>query len=93
MQPSDAHTDMHSSTVKFRDNMGSAAMSIDTPSYAHSLGLEQPGLQAGFASNVGSLSQDLAQSMSIDSGAAMQNWGTFRPGATFASKQYSLLCC
>lgn len=90
MQPSDAHTLAHSTTVQFRDNMGSMAMSIDTPSYAHSLGLGQPGLQSRFASNAAGLVQDLAQSMSIDGDAGMQPWDTFKPGATFASECMNL---
>ena len=92
MQPSDAQTDAHSTTVKFQDDMGATAMSIDTPSYAKALGLGQTGLLgSGFGSNASGLVQDLAQSMSIDENVTMQAWETFRPGATFASKQPLLL--
>lgn len=92
MQPSDAQTDAqtdaHSTTVKFQDDMGPTAMSIDTPSYAKALGLGQTGLLgSGFGSNASGLVQDLAQSMSIDENVTMPAWETFQPGATFASKQ------
>lgn len=92
MQLSDAHTLVHTTTVQFQDDMGTTAMSIDTPSYAHSLGLGQPGLQSQFASNAGGLVQDLVQSMSIDEDVGMQPWGTYKPGATFASKTLACSC-
>ncbi|KAL3135980.1 hypothetical protein ABBQ32_007021 [Trebouxia sp. C0010 RCD-2024] len=48
------------------DDMNATAMSIDTPSYARSLGMGQPGSAAGFAGSPFHMSLDLAQAMSID---------------------------
>ena len=52
------------------DDMNATAMSIDTPSYARSLGMGQPGSAAGFAGSFLDSSQDLAQTMSIDGSQA-----------------------
>lgn len=46
--------------------MNATAMSIDTPSYARSLGMGQLGSAPGFAGSPFHISQDLAQAMSID---------------------------
>ena len=56
------------------EGLNAADMSIDTPSYARSLGMGQLGSAAGFAGSLfqGGLSQDLAQSMSIDGVQAEQ---------------------
>ncbi len=54
------------------EDMEATAMSIDTPSYARSLGMGQPGSSTGFAGGIFHPSQDLAQSMSIDGAQAMQ---------------------
>jgi len=54
------------------EDMEATAMSIDTPSYARSLGMGQPGSSTGFAGGMFHLSQDLAQSMSIDGAQATQ---------------------
>lgn len=48
------------------EDLSATAMSIDTPSYARSLGMGQLGSAAGFAGSLFQGSQDLAQSMSID---------------------------
>lgn len=48
------------------EDLSATAMSIDTPSYARSLGMGQLGSAAGFAESLFEGSQDLAQSMSID---------------------------
>lgn len=48
------------------EDLSATAMSIDTPSYARSLGMGQLGSAAGFAASLFQGSQDLAQSMSID---------------------------
>lgn len=53
------------------DDMEASAMSIDTPSYARSLGMGQAGSSAGCAGGMFYMSQDLAQSMSIDGAQAM----------------------
>lgn len=52
------------------DDLDATAMSIDTPSYARSLGMGQP----GFGGDPLHMSQDLAQSMSIDGGQSMHFW-------------------
>ena len=54
------------------DLMGATAMSIDTPSYARSLGMGHVGFSQGFGGSPFQMSQDLAQSMSIDGGQAEQ---------------------
>ena len=51
---------------RLEEGVNTTAMSIDTPSYARSLGLGQLGSAAGFAGSLFQGSQDLAQSMSID---------------------------
>lgn len=57
------------------EDMEATAMSIDTPSYARSLGMGQPGSSTGFAGGIFHPSQDLAQSMSIDGAQAIQFGG------------------
>ncbi len=57
------------------EDMEATAMSIDTPSYARSLGMGQPGSSTGFAGGIFHQSQDLAQSMSIDGAQALQFGG------------------
>ena len=51
---------------RLEEGLNATAMSIDTPSYARSLGMGQLGYAAGFAGSLFQGSQDLAQSMSID---------------------------
>ena len=51
---------------RLQEDLSCTAMSIDTPSYARSLGKGQLGSGAGFAGSLFRGSQDLAQSMSID---------------------------
>ncbi|DBA98841.1 TPA: hypothetical protein ACH3X1_014603 [Trebouxia sp. C0004] len=66
------------------EDMEATAMSIDTPSYARSLGMGQPGSSTGFAGAIFHPSQDLAQSMSIDGAQAMQFWdgaASLNPGS------------
>lgn len=77
------HSHSGSHAAPWQDDMGATAMSIDTPSYARTLGLSQPGTP----SNAGGQMHDLAQDMSID---CSQPWDTFRPGATFACKALAL---
>ena len=55
------------------DVLGAKSMSIDTPSYARSLGMGQPGCTSGFDGDVLDAAQDLAQSMSIDGAQQMFN--------------------
>ena len=64
------------------EDMEATAMSIDTPSYARSLGMGQPGSSTGFAGGMFHLSQDLAQSMSIDRAQAMQFGAPLNPGGS-----------
>jgi len=61
------------------EDMEATAMSIDTPSYARSLGMGQPGSSTGFAGGIFYQSQDLAQCMSIDGSQAMQFWDGAAP--------------
>lgn len=58
-----------------RDDYNATAMSIDTPSYARSMGMGQIGSSSGFARGPFHVSQDLAQSMSIDSCQVDQVFG------------------
>lgn len=51
---------------RLQEDLSATAMSIDTPSYARSVGMGQLGSAAGFAGSLFRGSQDLAQSMSID---------------------------
>lgn len=69
------------------DDMNATAMSVDTPSYARSLGMGQLGSAAGFAGGPFHVSQDLAQSMSIDVGQAEQ---MFIHGATAGNSGHQL---
>ena len=57
------------------EDLNATAMSIDTPSYAQSLGEGRLGSAAGFAGSLFQGSQDLAQSMSIDGVQAGQMSG------------------
>ena len=61
------------------EDMEATAMSIDTPSYARSLGMGQSGSATGFAGGMFHASQDLAQSMSIDGAHAMQSGDSAAP--------------
>ena len=53
-------------TDRSGEDLSATAMSIDTPSYARSLGMGQLGSAAGFAGSLFQGSQDLAESMCID---------------------------
>jgi len=67
---------------RLAEDMEATAMSIDTPSYARSLGMGQPGSSTGFAGGMFHPSQDLAQSMSIDGAQAMQFGAPLNPGGS-----------
>ncbi len=60
---------------RLQDDLGATAMSIDTPSYARSVSMGHPGPAAGFGRGTFHMSQDLAQSMSIDGAQQAQLWG------------------
>ena len=64
------------------EDMEATAMSIDTPSYARSLGMGQPGSSKGFAGGIFHPPQDLAQSMSLDGSQAMQFGAPLNPGGS-----------
>lgn len=74
---------------RLEEGLNATAMSIDTPSYARSLGMGQLGSAAGFAGSLFQGSQDLAQSMSIDGVQVQQLLG--RAAATSGTGRHFII--